>query len=142
MIELLAGLSAIIAVLLIVAIVYAVTYRQDRDEANAIADERAKTIDVLDNRITVLKGDNIALEAANKLNGQTVAELTRQREDLKREIGRMEAERRAEKLSAPVKNREGTIAFTPARDEKGRFLPKPKAAKALKATPPKPVACG
>lgn len=119
MIELLAGLSAILAVLLIVAIVYAVTYRQERDDFRDLHEANAKShagiIEILDNRVTTLRGDNEAL--------------TKELEELKRKIGRMEAEARAAK---------------PKRGPGGKFVSKPKAPKSLKASKstPKPVACG
>lgn len=96
----------------------------DRDVLQAAKDSLARDVEALTNRVKALRGDNIALEAANKLNGETITELTQQRDDLKREIGRMEAERRAAQ---------------PKRDKTtGRFLPSPKAA----PKKPKPVACG
>ena len=136
MIELLGGLAALLGVLLIVAVVFALSYRRERDEARSDVADRSATIEILDRRVTVLRGDNEALLSTNK-------NLIRNLDDARRQIGRMEAEARAEKLSAPVQQREGTIAFTPKRDSKGKFLPKPKAPKPPKAAKkPKPVSCG
>ena len=133
MIELLAGTAALLSVLFVAAVVFAVSYRRERDEARSDVADRSATIEILDRRVTVLRGDNEALLSTNK-------NLTGHLDDARRQIGRMEAEARAEKMAAPVQQREGTIAFTPKRDSKGRFLPNPKPPKAAKK--PKPVSCG
>lgn len=101
MIEFAPALAVFFKIATLAALFIAYSYWRERNEHRA-------TIEILENRVTVLKGDNIALEAANKLKGQTITELTQQREDLKRQIGRMEAERRA------------------AQPKGGRFVKKPK----------------
>lgn len=90
MIELLAGLSAILAVLLIVAAVFAITYRDERDEARADLETALGAQEILENRITVLKGDNEALLNTNK-------NLSRDLDDARRDIGRLKAEAVAKK---------------------------------------------
>ncbi len=121
MIEFFAGLSGLLAVLLLVAVIYAVTYRRERDERDA-------TITILDNRVTVLSGDNIALQArANSLassNDQLIAE----RDQAVRELGRLKAEK---------------VAAKPKRGPNGRFVPKkPKPEAPTTTFKIKPVACG
>ena len=136
MFEVLIFAAGVATGLLLLALPYT-RAKNDRDVLQAAKDSLAVDVEALTNRATNLRADNIALEAANKLNGQTITELTQEREDLKRQIGRMEAERRAAQ---------------PKRGEGGRFVKKPKAEKQPvaaafkkkppKATPPKPVACG
>jgi cbb3-type cytochrome oxidase subunit 3 len=145
MIELLAGLAAILLILLISAIVYALSYRQERDMAQRavfnLNDEIFTlngTIGILENRVTTLRGDNIALETQ-------VTTLTDGFNVIAAERDALKAERVAEMSAAPARNPEGTIAFQPKRDSKGKFLPKPKTPKPPKTNlgkAPKPVACG
>lgn len=110
---------------------------RDRDVLQAAKDSLAVDVEALSNRVTTLRGDNIALEADMKALTDGHSALVAERDGLKRQIGRLEAERRAAQ---------------PKRGEGGRFVAKPKAEKqpvaaafkkkAPKATPPKPVACG
>lgn len=58
MIELLAGLSAILAVLLIVAAVFAITYRDERDEARDDLETALGAQEILENRVTVRQWRN------------------------------------------------------------------------------------
>lgn len=62
MFELLLGTSALLGVLLIAAIVFAMSYRDERDEARYDLDHEQKVAQALDNRVITLRGDNIALE--------------------------------------------------------------------------------
>lgn len=143
MIELLAGTAGLLLVLLITAIVYAASYRSELDEARADFKAELKANELLGNRVTNMRADIIALEKNIDTLRSGHDRLVDERDQLKRQIGRMEAEARAAKLALPVKAGAGSIAFTPARDDKGKFLPKPKAPKASKpAKKPKPVSCG
>lgn len=97
----------------------------ERDKARQDLHIERQTSKALEGRVTTLRGDNITLEKTNK----SLAEMLG---DARREIGRMEAERRAEKLSPPPKPDPNTIVQSVNRDEKtGRFVKKPK-----------PVSCG
>ncbi len=130
MIELLGGLAALLGVLLIIAVVYAVTYRRERDDYRDVHETNSKfqagTIEILNNRVTVLRMD---VEERDK----TIAELRKVNTDLYRENGRLKAEAVAEKMSEPVPLPPNTIVQAVLRDpETGRFLPKK----------PKPVSCG
>lgn len=110
----------------------------DRDVLQATKDSLAVDVELLGNRVTTLRGDNIALQHQVDTLRTGHDKLVDERDQLKRELGRIEAERRAAMLSPPVKPEPGTIALTPTRDAKGKFLPKPKPPKSM----PKPVACG
>lgn len=128
MIEFLAGLSGLLAVLFVSAVIYAVTYRRERDDAVKELGPAYDNIAFLSNRIEVIRGDNLALEdRAEKLataNQQLIAE----RDQAVRELGRLKAEK---------------VAAKPKRGPNGRFVPKkPKPEAPKSASKIKPVACG
>lgn len=122
MIELLGGTAAILAVLLVLAAFYAVTYRMERDESRADLKAECGLNRHYENRITNMRADIQTLETALDTMRQGHDALAAEKEDLLRKIGRMEAEARSLK---------------PKRGPNGKFVPKPKAPK-----PTKPVACG
>lgn len=133
MIEMLSAGIGLTILLLIVAIVFAVTYRQERDEARQDLGIAEGAQQILENRVTVLRGDVEAqqhmIDTLRAGHDQLVAE----KRDLERENGRLKAEARAHEMSSPVQLPPNTIVQAVLRDpETGRFLPKK----------PKPVACG
>jgi hypothetical protein len=125
MIEALAAVTLLLALVAAVAAIYAVKFRDERTEAWLDLGIARGDIKSLTNRASTLRADNIALE---------------------REVGRMKAGARVEKMSAPAKMPEGAIVLNPKRDAKGRFVAKPKAAKPVKAlagaTENAPISCG
>lgn len=125
MIELLAGTTAILAVLLIAAIVYAITYRRERDEFRDLHEANQKfqagTIEILGNRVENLRNDNRALEQQVDTLRTGHDKLVDERDLLKRQLGRMEAEARAAK---------------PKRGPGGKFIAKSKPATVT------PIKCG
>lgn len=132
MIELLAGTTAILAVLLIAAIVYAITYRRERDYIRNERDDirdlheanhkfQAGTIEILGNRVENLRNDNRALEQQVDTLRTGHDKLVDERDQLKRHLGRMEAEARAAK---------------PKRGPGGKFIAKSKSATVT------PIKCG
>ena len=95
---------------------------KDRDVLQAAKDSLALDVYALTNRVTVLRGDNIAQQSQIDTLRTGHDRLVDERDQLKRQIGRIEAEARAKKS---------------LRGPNGRFVskkPKPEA--------PKPVACG
>lgn len=121
MIELLAGTAGILSVLLVIAGVYAVTYRRERDEARADCKIEVGAREILGNRVSVLRADIETLEKALETMRHGHDALAEEKEQLKRQIGRMEAEARAAK---------------PKRGPGGKFIAKPKPATVT------PLKCG
>lgn len=129
MIELLAGTAGILAVLFIGAVVYAHTYRDERDLALlnltiAQADVSAltKRVHELTNRNSVLRSDTQAQQKTidNLRTGHD--RLVDERDQAVRELGRLKAY---------------AVAAKPKRGANGRFVAKAKTAK-----PASPIACG
>ena len=95
MIELLAAVCGILAVLLVIAVVYAASYR-------AGIGTQAKAAEILSNRITVLKMDVDERD-------RTIDQLRKVNTDLHRENGRLKAEQ---------------VAAKPKRGPNGKFVKK------------------
>lgn len=96
--------------------------RIDRDEARADLKIEQQTSKALENRCTVLRGDNIAQQHTIDTLRAGHDALVDERDQAIREIGRIRAEK---------------VALKPKRGPNGRFISK----SAAKSTP-KPVACG
>lgn len=93
----------------------------DRDVLQAAKDSLAVDVEALSNRATVLRGDNIAQQAQIDLLRTGHDRLVDERDALKRELGRIKAEK---------------VAMKPKRDSKtGRFVSKKPAAVT-------PISCG
>lgn len=126
MIELLGGLAALLGVLLIVAVVYAVTYRRERDDYRDVHETNSKfqagAIEILNNRVTTLRNDNISLEKQVDVLRAGHDRLVADRDKAVRELGRLKAEQ---------------VAAKPKRGPNGRFV-----SKKPQPSKPKPVACG
>ena len=135
MIELLAGIAAILAVLLIVAIVYAQTYRTELDAVRAERDEARADLNVeygvtasLENRAKTLRLDNASLEGE-------VKRLRTENVELQRENGRFASEIRGLKQDAAKR-------VQPRDPKTGRMLPNPNAKRPRKPRAnPAPIAC-
>jgi hypothetical protein len=136
MLELFAVVSLLAIICLALCIYIAMQLRDERDEALQDLTIAYGDIKALTNRVSVLRGDNIAQQTTIDTLREGHDRLVDERDEAVRELGRVKAEKVAEKLSAPVKHPEGTIAFTPKRGPNGRFIAKPKAPK-----PIKPIAC-
>lgn len=129
MIELLAGAVGILAVLLVVAVVYAVTYRQERDDVRRDLKTTVGAVEILENRVTVLRGDIRALD-------QDKLRLASENTDLQRENGRFAAEIRQLKQEAAKRTQ-------PRDPATGRMLPNPNAKRPRKSrAKTAPIACG
>lgn len=135
MIELLGGATVLLGMSTAVATYFAHSYRAERDEALLDLTVARGDIKSLTNRITTLKGDNIALEKQvddkrKQIEAKSISHdiVANELKEAKRQIGRMEAEARA---------------AAPKRGEGGRFVAKPKAPKPPKAAKakPAPISC-
>lgn len=109
MIELLGGAAAILGVLLAAAIIFALTYCAERDDARVSLDDLRSDLavaesakDILNNRVTVLRMD---VEERDLL----IAELRKVNTELHRENGRLKAE---------------AVAAKPKRGAGGKFVAK------------------
>jgi uncharacterized caspase-like protein len=110
--------------------------RNDRDVLQAAKDSLAVDVEALTNRVTVLRGDNIAQQSTIDTLRTGHDRLVDERDDLKRQLGRIEAERRAEMQKA--------VKTAQPRDPKtGRMLPNPNAKRPRKSrAKDAPIACG
>lgn len=134
MIELLAGTVGILAVLFIGAVVYAHTYRDERNDARLSLAIAQADVSALTKRVNELTNRNSVLRSDTQAQQKTIDDLRAghdrlvdERDQALRELGRLKAQAIADKQAAQ-----------PKRDPKtGRFLPRPKTAK-----PASPIACG
>ena len=94
----------------------------DRAVLQAAKDSLAIDVEALSNRVTELRGDNLALQSQVDTLRTGHDRLVDERDQAVRELGRVKAEK---------------IALKPKRGPNGRFISK----KPPKSTP-KPVACG
>jgi len=112
MIEFLAGTAGILGVLLVVAIVHAVSYRNERDMLAAdLRDEISasrKMVELLDQRAAQIQTLQRTIDALREGHDRLVDE----RESFRRELGRLKAEK---------------VAAKPKRGPNGRFISKSKA---------------
>ena len=126
MIELLAGTAALLSVLFVAAVVFAVSYRRERDDYRDLHETNSKfqagTIEILSNRVETLRNDNIALEKQVYVLRAGHDRLVDERDLAVRELGRLKAE---------------NVAAKPKRGPNGRFV-----SKKPQPSKPKPVACG
>lgn len=86
--------------------------RIDRDEARADLTIEQNVAKALEGRVNTLRGDNIALEAANKAAAHNHDQVVADRDSAVRELGRIRAE---------------AIAKKPKRGPNGKFIARPKA---------------
>ena len=122
MIEVLAAVS-LLAVLCLALCGYIIfNLRDERDEALQDLTIARGDIKALTNRVSVLRGDNIAQQATIDTLRTGHDRLVDERDEAVRALGRLKAEK---------------VALKPKRGPNGRFIPKPKAPK-----PAKPIACG
>lgn len=122
MLELFAAVSLLAVIGLALCGYMIVNLRDQRDEALQDLTIARGDIKSLTNRVTVLRGDNIAQQKSIDVLREGHDRLVAERDEAVREMGRVKAEK---------------IALKPKRGPNGRFIPKPKAPK-----PAKPIACG
>lgn len=122
MLELFAVVSLLAIICLALCIYIAMQLRDERDEALQDLTIAYGDIKALTNRVSVLRGDNIAQQTTIDTLRDGHDQLVDERDEAVRELGRLKAEK---------------VALKPKRGPNGRFIPKPKAPK-----PAKPIACG